>query len=86
MRQTFTTLRRSRRCLTMTSPNPESAGIAVRRGVGTSNHRPASRDALAVKRAQGVKLGRPSSLPEDVVERISQQGAPGKASLRLLAS
>ena len=26
--------------------------------------------ALAVKKAQGVKLGRPRSLPDDVVERI----------------
>jgi DNA invertase Pin-like site-specific DNA recombinase len=29
-----------------------------------------TRDALAAKRAQGVKLGRPSTLPESVVERI----------------
>lgn len=29
-----------------------------------------TKDALAAKRAEGVRLGRPSSLPEDVVERI----------------
>jgi DNA invertase Pin-like site-specific DNA recombinase len=29
-----------------------------------------TRDALAAKRAQGVKLGRPATLPESVVERI----------------
>ena len=29
-----------------------------------------TRDALAVKRAQGVKLGRPQTLPETVTERI----------------
>jgi DNA invertase Pin-like site-specific DNA recombinase len=29
-----------------------------------------TRDALAVKRAQGVKLGRPATLPEAVIERI----------------
>lgn len=29
-----------------------------------------TRDALAVKRAQGVKLGRPTTLPESVVNRI----------------
>lgn len=29
-----------------------------------------TRDALAVKRAQGVRLGRPSTLPREVVARI----------------
>ena len=29
-----------------------------------------TRDALAVKRAQGVRLGRPSRIPQDVVRRI----------------
>jgi DNA invertase Pin-like site-specific DNA recombinase len=33
--------------------------------------------ALAVKRAQGVKLGRPRALPADVVERIRDARAQG---------
>jgi DNA invertase Pin-like site-specific DNA recombinase len=36
-----------------------------------------TRDALAVKRAQGVKLGRPASLPADVIERIVRDHEAG---------
>ena len=34
-------------------------------------------DALAVKRAQGVRLGRPRVLPRDLVERIAEARAAG---------
>ncbi len=36
-----------------------------------------TREALAVKRAQGVRLGRPSVLPRDVVRRIVAERAAG---------
>ncbi len=36
-----------------------------------------TRDALAVKRAQGVRLGRPVGLPVEVVERIRRAAADG---------
>lgn len=36
-----------------------------------------TRDALAAKRAQGVRLGRPRTLPLDVLERISRDRAAG---------
>jgi DNA invertase Pin-like site-specific DNA recombinase len=36
-----------------------------------------TKDALAVKRAQGVKLGRPATLPRDVVDRILEARASG---------
>lgn len=41
--------------------------------------------ALAIKRAQGVRLGRPSSLPRDVVARILDARECG-ASLRAIAA
>ena len=37
-----------------------------------------TKDALAVKRAQGVRLGRPSALPRDVVERILRARKEGE--------
>lgn len=43
-----------------------------------------TRDALAVKRAQGVRLGRPSTLPGAVVARIVAERAAG-ASLPVIA-
>jgi DNA invertase Pin-like site-specific DNA recombinase len=43
------------------------------------------REALAVKKAQGVRLGRPSALPRDVVVRIVAAKAGG-ASLRTIAA
>ena len=36
-----------------------------------------TRDALAVKRSQGVRLGRPASLPAEIVERIVSAHAAG---------
>jgi DNA invertase Pin-like site-specific DNA recombinase len=36
-----------------------------------------TRDALAVKRAKGVRLGRPPTLPQSVVRRIQRQRARG---------
>jgi len=36
-----------------------------------------TKEALAVKRAQGVKLGRPRTLPRDVVERVSAERRAG---------
>lgn len=44
-----------------------------------------TREALAVKKAQGVRLGRPSSLPREVVERIIAAKAAG-SSLRTIAA
>lgn len=43
-----------------------------------------TREALAVKRAQGVRLGRPSLVPREVVERIVEAKASGY-SLRAIA-
>jgi DNA invertase Pin-like site-specific DNA recombinase len=43
-----------------------------------------TRDGLAAKRAQGVRLGRPSVLPTDVVQRIVTERAEGKG-LRIIA-
>lgn len=37
-----------------------------------------TREALAAKRAEGVSLGRPSSLPSDVVQRIQRERAEGR--------
>lgn len=44
-----------------------------------------TREGLAAKRAQGVRLGRPSSLPSDVVARIVRDREAG-VSLRALAA
>lgn len=44
-----------------------------------------TREGLAAKRAQGVRLGRPSSLPADVVARIVREHQGG-VSLRALAT
>ena len=44
-----------------------------------------TREALAVKRTQGVRLGRPSTLPRDVVKRIVDAKADG-CSLRAIAA
>src|SRR5258708_5117483 len=44
-----------------------------------------TREALAVKKAQGVRLGRPSTLPREVVARIVAAKAGG-ASLRTIAT
>jgi DNA invertase Pin-like site-specific DNA recombinase len=43
-----------------------------------------TREALAVKKAQGVKLGRPPSIPHDVAERISRERQNG-CSLEAIA-
>src|SRR5450755_1488397 len=37
-----------------------------------------TKDALAAKRAQGVRLGRPRTLPEDVVRRIVRERKQGR--------
>ena len=37
-----------------------------------------TKDALAAKRAQGVRLGRPRTLPEDVVRRIVREREQGR--------
>lgn len=44
-----------------------------------------TRDALQVKKAQGHRLGRPSSLPAEVLERIAARRAEG-ATLRAIAA
>src|SRR5580765_1564932 len=44
-----------------------------------------TREALAVKRAQGVRIGRPRSLPEEVVERIRRERDRGR-TLAAIAS
>jgi DNA invertase Pin-like site-specific DNA recombinase len=38
-----------------------------------------TKDALAIKKAQGVRLGRPQQLPEDMRDRIRAERASGKA-------
>ena len=43
-----------------------------------------TREALAVKRAEGVRLGRPSTIPPGVAERIRRERARG-ATLRQIA-
>jgi DNA invertase Pin-like site-specific DNA recombinase len=43
-----------------------------------------TREALAVKKAQGVRLGRPPTVPKSVVRRIQRQRARGD-SLRAIA-
>lgn len=45
-----------------------------------------TRDALAVKRAQGVRLGRPRSLSEDVRERIRAARAQGQTYRQIAAA
>ncbi len=37
-----------------------------------------TREALAEKRSQGVRLGRPRQLPEEIVERIRTERASGR--------
>jgi DNA invertase Pin-like site-specific DNA recombinase len=44
-----------------------------------------TRDALAAKRAAGVRLGRPSAVPREVVERIVTERATG-ATLKDIAT
>ncbi|SKG75035.1 resolvase domain-containing protein [Mycobacteroides abscessus subsp. bolletii] len=44
-----------------------------------------TREALAIKRAQGIRLGRPSALPLEVVRRIVERRARGD-SLRIIAA
>jgi DNA invertase Pin-like site-specific DNA recombinase len=43
-----------------------------------------TREALAVKRAEGVRLGRPRETPDEVVERILAE-RQGKATLQAIA-
>ena len=43
-----------------------------------------TREALAVKKAQGIRLGRPSTLPGEIVSRIVAERSAG-ASLRVIA-
>ncbi len=38
-----------------------------------------TREALAVKKSQGVRLGRPSTMPKSVVNRIKRERAAGKS-------
>ncbi len=38
-----------------------------------------TKEALAVKRAEGVRLGRPNSLPDEIVRRIQRERAEGRA-------
>ena len=49
-----------------------SAALRERRLVGQR-----TREGLAVKRAQGVRLGRPAVLPQQLVDRIVTQRATG---------
>ena len=42
------------------------------------------KDAMAVKKAEGTRIGRPPTLPQDVVQRIKRQRARGD-SLRKIA-
>jgi DNA invertase Pin-like site-specific DNA recombinase len=38
-----------------------------------------TREALAVKKSQGVRLGRPATIPDEVVKRIKRERAKGKS-------
>jgi DNA invertase Pin-like site-specific DNA recombinase len=38
-----------------------------------------TREALAVKKSQGVRLGRPTTIPDKVVKRIKRERAKGKS-------
>jgi DNA invertase Pin-like site-specific DNA recombinase len=38
-----------------------------------------TREALAVKKSQGVRLGRPTTIPDEVVRRIKRERAKGKS-------
>jgi DNA invertase Pin-like site-specific DNA recombinase len=42
-----------------------------------------TREALAVKRSEGVRLGRPPTLPESVVRRIQRQRARGDSMQKI---
>ena len=42
-----------------------------------------TRDALAQKRAQGVRLGRPRTLPNSLVKRIARERAGGRTLARI---
>ena len=44
-----------------------------------------TREALAAKKAQGARLGRPSALPVEVLDRIAARRAEG-ATLRAIAA
>ena len=44
-----------------------------------------TRDALAVKRSQGVRLGRPRTMPESVRERIRQEREQGRSLTAIAA-
>src|SRR3954447_17388289 len=44
-----------------------------------------TREALAVKRAAGVRLGRPATLPDQIADRIASERAAGR-SLRAIAA
>ena len=70
----------------MTTPSGELMAMVIaamaqyeRRLIGQR-----TRDALAERRAAGVRLGRPRTLPEDVVERITARRAAG-ASMSAIA-
>src|SRR3954454_17807549 len=44
-----------------------------------------TREALAIKKAEGVRLGRPRSLPDKIVRRIDREHAQGR-TLRAIAA
>jgi len=37
-----------------------------------------TKDALAIRKSQGVKLGRPRTLPDEIVDRVTSERASGK--------
>jgi DNA invertase Pin-like site-specific DNA recombinase len=45
-----------------------------------------TKDALAIKRAQGVRLGRPSTLGVEIVERIVRERREGATLAAIAAS
>jgi hypothetical protein len=50
--------------------------VAVKES-GFCGHHESTKEALAVKKATGVRLGRPPTLPTSVVRRIQRQRARG---------
>ena len=53
--------------------------------MGAADYREPTRDALAIKKAQGVKLGRPRTMPDEVRSRIRRLRRAG-ASLPAMAA
>ena len=78
-------------CLDLGVDTSDPAGEAMASVIGTFAHferrriSERTREALAVKRAQGVRLGRPRQLPLSTVERIERERAEGRTLAAIAA-